>query len=346
MVKKKSPPAGNGQAQDNGQTIIPVESQTPKEATYVLFPLACLRSDYPLEEIPPADARRIFQRCLAWHIVTAKVEPRLFSDLIDNVSAIEALAAEVATNYGKQRALFPTSLFRSAMNDWSYRKFAILAAVYASVGQCEYRVVVRDKITAGSVGFSNQEEREAFGSTFEPITVSKLRTTLDHLVTSRLITRAKYTGRTTAYGRVKPDVSLPDKIQKRSKAKQQWKPGERDPLILECEEYRRKQRQEKQQEENGKPFDEAVGKKHYAELGEQSKPAAPAVPKETSDERDARLARESFAREEASQRRNLRLYPAKKESPTTEVAKPPKEPPTPEEVEARRQQLMRLVGEN
>jgi hypothetical protein len=86
-------------------------------------------------------------------------------------------------------------------------------------------------------------------------------------------------------------------------------------------------------------------KDSFVEPSEQSKPAAPAVSKETSDERDARLARESFAREEASRRRNLRLYPAKKEPPTTEVAKPPKEPPTPEEVEARRQQIMRLASE-
>ena len=129
MAKKEAAGASNTKRQGDGTSIIPAESQTPKEATYVSFPLACLRSDFPLEEIPPADARRIFQRCLAWHIVATKVEPRFFSDLIDDVSAIEALAAEVATTYGKQRSLFPTALFRSAINDWPYRKFAILAAV-------------------------------------------------------------------------------------------------------------------------------------------------------------------------------------------------------------------------
>ena len=314
MVAQKKPAVASGQASKDGCTgIIAEDSQTPKEATYVSFPLACLRSDYPLEEIPPADARRIFQRCLAWHIVATKVEPRFFSDLIDDVSAIEALAAEVATNYGKQRSLFPTALFRSAMNDWPYRKFAILAALYASIGQYDYRVVIRDKITAGSVGFSNQKERGAFGSTFEPITISKLRTTLEQLQTSRLIASAKYNGRTTAYGRVKPDISLADKIRKRK--------YDRDIFSMK------------------------FLKDSFVEPSEQPKPSAPSVPKETSDERDARLARESFAREEASQRRNLRLYPAKKEPPTTEVAKPPKEPPTPEEIEARRQQIMRLASE-
>jgi hypothetical protein len=314
MVAQKKPAVASGQASKDGCTnIIAEDLQAPKEATYVSFPLACLRSDYPLEEIPPADARRIFQRCLAWHIVATKVEPRFFSDLIDDVSAIEALAAEVATNYGKQRSLFPTALFRSAMNDWPYRKFAILAALYASIGQYDYRVVVRDKITAGSIGFSHQREREAFGSTFEPITVSKLRTTLEQLQASRLIASAKYNGRTTAYGRAKPDISLADKIKKRK--------YDRDIFSMK------------------------FLKDSFVEPSEQSKPAAPAVPKETSDERDARLARESFAREEASRRRNLRLYPAKKEPPTTEVAKPPKEPPTPEEVEARRQQIMRLASE-
>ena len=314
MATKKAADVASVKRQTDGNSIIPVESQTPKEATYVSFPLACLRSDYPLEEIPPADARRIFQRCLAWHIVNTKIDPMLFGELIDDVSAIETLAAEVATNYGKQRSLFPTALFRSAMNDWPYRKFAILAALYASIGQYDYRVVVRDKITAGSIGFSHQREREAFGSTFEPITVSKLRTTLEQLQASRLIASAKYNGRTTAYGRVKPDISLADKIKKRK--------YDRDGF-----------------------FSMKFLKESFAESSEQSKPAAPAVPKETSDERDARLARESFAREEASQRRNLRLYPAKKEPPTTEVAKPPKEPPTPEEIEARRQQIMRLASE-
>jgi len=315
MVAQKKAAVASGQASKDGCTsIIPVESQIPKEATYVLFPLACLRSDYPLEEIPVADARKIFQRCLAWHIATAKVEPRFFSDLLDDISAIEALAAEVATNYGKQRALFPTPLFRSAMNDWPYRKFAILAAVYASIGQYDYRVVTREKITAGSIGFSHQREREAFGSTFEPITVSKLRTTLEQLQTSRLIASAKYNGRTTAYGRAKPDVSLPDKIKKRK--------YDRDIFSMK------------------------FLKDSFVELSEQPKPAKPSVPKETSDERDARLARESFAREEASQRRNLRLYPAKKEQAKPEVAKPPKEPPTPEEVEARRREIERLCAGN
>ena len=313
MAKEKAADVASVKRQGDDTNIIPAESQTPKEATYVSFPLACLRSDYPLEEIPPADARRIFQRCLAWHIVTAKVEPRFFSDLIDDVSAIEALAAEVATTYGRQRSLFPTALFRSAMNDWPYRKFAILAAVYASIGQYSYRVVTRDKITAGSIGFSHQREREAFGSTFEPITVSKLRTTLEQLQASRLIASAKYNGRTTAYGRAKPDISLADKIKKRK--------YDRDIFSMK------------------------FLKDSFVEPSEQSKPAAPAVSKETSDERDARLARESFAREEASRRRNLRLYPTKGEQPKPVVAKPPKEPPTPEEVEARRQQIMRLASE-
>jgi|694.fasta_scaffold00098_60 hypothetical protein len=320
MAKEKAADVASVKRQGDDTNIIPAESQTPKEATYVSFPLACLRSDYPLEEIPPADARRIFQRCLAWHIVTAKVEPRFFSDLIDDVSAIEALAADVATNYGKQRALFPVTLFRSAMNDWSYRKFAILAAVYASVGQSEYRVVVRDKITAGSVGFSNQEEREAFGSTFEPITVNKLRTTLEQLQTSRLIVSARYNGRTTAYGRVKSNISLADKIKKRR--------GEKN---------------------NGDTFFEDFQKMHERVTANLEVPrnmdASAVKPQESSAERDARLARESLAREEASNRRNLHLYPTKGEQPKPVVARPPKDPPTREEVEAKRQEINRLASE-
>lgn len=298
--------------------IITEDPQATKQAAYVSFPIAALQSDIALEETPPDHARRILQRCLAWHIANTKIDSMLFGELIDDVSAIEALAAEVATNYGKQRSLFPTALFRSAMNDWPYRKFAILAALYASIGQYDYRVVTREKIIAGSVGFSNQKEREAFGSMFEPITVNKLRTTLDHLEAGHLITRAKYNGRTTAYGRPKPHLNLSQQIQQRKARTKSSATSWLNALSPQAE-----------KKTSPPPIEKSATK----------------LPQETHDERHDRIARESLARQAASEQRNLRLYPPRQIPTSQSVVTPPKEPPTPEELELRRQQIMRLVGE-
>jgi hypothetical protein len=323
--KEKAPAVVSGQEpKQEGSDIIP---SPPKEANYVRFPLACLHSEFPLEEIPPDYARRIFQRCLAWHIVATKADPALFGDMVDDVSQIEALASEVATTFGKQCGLLPNALFRSAMNEWEYRKFSILAALYAAIGTYDYRIVTREKILAGSVGFSNARERQANGSTFEPISVSKLRSMLDHLVSVSLIVRSRYNGRTTAYGRVKPQANLGDKIKAR-----------RDKIA------------KKKDADFWTNFEKSLRDSPL----DTTRPARsePQTPRETSDQRDERLRNESLEREARAEAHRLSLYPPRPkppaEPPATSSAVTPKvkaDPPTPEEIELRRQQLLRLVGE-
>ena len=247
----------------------------------------------------------------------------MFADILDDATTVSSLAAEVSTTYGKQRSLFPAALFRSAMDNWPYRKFAILAAIYASVGRYDYRIVTREKILAGAVGFSNNKERQAAGSVFEVLSVNKLRTTIDHLVDCRLIARAPNNRRTTAYARVKPQVDIAKRVTRRNAARSKAK-------------------------------DDSFWQQAAGADAEATTTVTTSSPVETADERHNRIARESLARQAASERRYLQLYPPRPTKPTprpaavptSTIATVPKAPPTEDELEKRRQQIARLTGGN
>jgi hypothetical protein len=333
--KKKAAAMASGKRQDRDSIdIIPPpkkgrkEKEPPKEASYIQFPLACLHSDYPLEKIPADYARRILQRCLAWHIVRTNIEAAYFDDLLDDASQVKKLAAEVPVTFGRQCALFPVEMFRSAVEDWPHRKFACLAAVYASIGRYEYRIVTREKILAGSVGFSNEEERKAFGSTFEPLSISKVKTEIDNLVGSNLIARERYNGRTNAYSRPKRDIK--QRIANRKKAEKQ----ERYDRLVEG-----LFSDEPSKDESSK--DESVSK-----VQSLPSPVVSESPEEQRRKQEAYLQRK--ADESLAQEKPKPIYrPVRDHSQAKqpEPHKPPKPEPTPQEIEDRLREIERLCGE-
>jgi hypothetical protein len=246
--------------------------------------------------------------------------------LLDDVSQIKELAAEVPVSFGKQQALFPVAMFRSAMDDWPYRKFAILAAIYASIGRYEYRIVTREKILAGCVGFSNQKEREAFGSTFEPVTTAKLRTTIDSLIDSSLIARERYNGRTNAYARPKRDIK--QRIADRKRRRRE----EAHSKIME-DIFSDKPSGDKPTE------DQSVSKAQSSPSPVVSE--SPEEQRRKQEEYWQRKAEESLAREKPKPTYQPDHSQAKQSSPH----KPPKVMPTPQEIEDRRREIERLCGE-
>jgi hypothetical protein len=252
-------------------------------------------------------------------------------------------------------------MFRSAMDDWPYRKFAILAAIYASIGRYEYRIVTREKILAGCVGFSNQKEREAFGSTFEPVTTAKLRTTIDSLIGSSLIAREKYNGRTNAYARPKRDVKQRIADRKRRRREEAHRKIMEDIFGDESQKPKEESKSKieqrpafidyKQQRKEApfKRFKESC----RCDENESEKPKEEAKPKveqlasiETSEQRSQRQAEESLRREAEAAARRVQYRPQPQvQQPPPQPPKPPKPQPTPQEVEDRLREIERLCGE-
>ena len=152
-----------------------------------------------------------------------------------HLKALEQSQSEVTTGFS--RVAFPRKLFWEAIENWNFREFAVLCAVWSAIGQASYRRVTFDKIIRGSLGFGTEAEFKKLPKKVEPLSRMQVRYAVEKLEERGFFHRCPMNRRHTAYTKRLSRRELIDAIARRQDKRQ--RPSQRE-LLLEVEKAKAK----------------------------------------------------------------------------------------------------------
>ncbi len=116
---------------------------------------------------------------------------------------IRKSVAEVTT--GKSRVVFPAELFWEAVQQWDFREFAVLCAVWSAIGEetekKPFKILSYAKFIRGSLGYGTEVEFEKLPKHVKPLTRDQVIWTVDKLELRRFFVRCPKNKRHNAYSK-------------------------------------------------------------------------------------------------------------------------------------------------
>lgn len=96
-------------------------------------------------------------------------------------AAVRSKGSVDACSHGRTQCRVASALFWQAMDDWTWREFAVLCAVNAAVGRDKFKFVTLDRLSAITLGASGATERDRLKLGRFSLTERQLRYSLNKL---------------------------------------------------------------------------------------------------------------------------------------------------------------------
>jgi hypothetical protein len=137
-----------------------------------------------------------------------------------------------ARDYGRTMVRVSTDLFWDAHASWTWRDFAVLAAVNAAIGNNRFALVRLNRLHALTVGCSNLAERDARKLARFQLTDNQLRYTLERLRRRKLFVKASPDRRSWYYSILLTQEALENALVAREvNRRKAERPSDRTPLL-------------------------------------------------------------------------------------------------------------------